>query len=171
MSEQWLEKVEQLVEGVCRDQGCFLYDLEFSGIGKGRTLRVFIDKDAEAGAGIEDCSLVAQVLNERPELDELVPGDSYSLEVSTPGLDRVLKKPWHFSKVLGKKIYVKTSKPLEAVGVEDKKWKNAKTVELVLDGADESGILFKAKECEIKIPYGAIDKARLVFEIVKGKKK
>lgn len=169
MPEAWLEKVEQLISQVCEKHSCFLYDLEFVGIGKGRTLRVFIDSDT--GAGIDECSLVATALNENPELDELVPGDSYNLEVSTPGLDRQLKKPWHFQKVIGKKIYVKTSKPLESVGVEDKKWKAAKTVETVLAEADQDGILFKTKECDLRIPYGVIEKARLVFEIVKGQKK
>ncbi|MFP5520002.1 MAG: ribosome maturation factor RimP [Bdellovibrionia bacterium] len=169
MSEAWLQQVEQLVANVCQQHGCYLYDIEFVGLGKGRTLRVFID--SEQGAGIDECSHVATSLNEHPELDKIVPGESYNLEVSTPGLDRELKKPWHFEKVIGKKIYVKTRKPLEAMGVEDKKWKAAKTVETVLEAADGEGILFKPKECEIRIPYQEIDKAKLVFEIVKGQKK
>lgn len=169
MSDAWLEKVEQLVSRVCEQHSCFLYDMEFVGIGNGRTLRIFID--SEAGAGIDECSLVATALNEQSELDKLVPGETYNMEVSTPGLDRTLKKPWHFQRVVGKKIYVKTLKPLEEVGVEDKKWKAAKTVETILTEANQDEIMFKTKECEIRIPYGVIDKARLVFEIVKGQKK
>lgn len=173
MSEtpSWMEKVENMANEVAAREGCLLYDLEFVGAGKGRTLRVFIDKE-DGSISIDDCSNVSKGLNELLDSDEdLIPGGAYNLEVSTPGLDRNLKKPWHFQKVVGKKIYIKTSKALESVGVVDKKWKAAKTVEEVLESADESGVRFLVKDVEIKIPYAMIDKAKVVFEFNKGQKK
>ncbi len=172
MSEnpQWMEKLESLAQEIAVREGCVLYDMDFSGTGKNRTLRIFIDK--ETGIGIDECSDVAKGINEVLDAQEdLVPGESYSLEVSSPGLDRHLKKPWHFEKVIGKKVFIKTSKSLESVGVTDKKWKSAKTVEEVLQSADAEGIRFVVKDVEFKIPYSLIEKAKLVFDLNKGQKK
>lgn len=174
MSEtpSWMEKVESMVTEVAAREGCLLYDIEFIGGGKGRTLRIFIDKDEEGAVSIDDCSNVSKGFNALLEADEdLIPGAAYTLEVSTPGLERTLKKPWHFKKVIGKKIYVKTTQALESVGVTDKKWKSAKTVEEVLSSADEKGLRFMVKDVEIQIPYNLIDKAKVVFEFNKGQKK
>ncbi|MFS4460319.1 ribosome maturation factor RimP [Bdellovibrio sp. HCB2-146] len=172
MSEKpsWMDKVESMASKVAAQEGCVLYDIEFVGIGKGRTLRLFIDKE-DGSVSIDDCSNVSKGINAFLDESDIIPGDAYNLEVSTPGLDRHLSKPWHFQKVVGKKVYIKTAKALETMGVTDKKWKAAKTVEEVLESADDSGIRFVVKDVEIKIPYGMIDKAKLVFEINKGQKK
>lgn len=173
MSEtpSWMEKVEAIANEVAAQEGVLIYDIEFVGLGKGRTLRIYIDKE-DGSVSIDDCSNVSKGLNEFLDANEdLIPGGTYNLEVSTPGLDRVLKKPWHFQKAIGKKVYIKTSKALESAGVTDKKWKAAKTVEEVLDSADEGGIRFIVKDVEIKIPYAMIDKAKVVFEMTKGQKK
>ncbi|WP_413944500.1 ribosome maturation factor RimP [Bdellovibrio sp. HCB-162] len=173
MSEtpSWMEKVEAIATEVAAQEGVLIYDIEFVGLGKGRTLRIYIDKE-DGNVSIDDCSNVSKGLNEFLDANEdLIPGGAYNLEVSTPGLDRVLRKPWHFQKAVGKKIYIKTSKALESAGVTDKKWKAAKTVEEVLESADEGGIRFVVKDVEIKIPYNMIDKAKVVFEMTKGQKK
>jgi ribosome maturation factor RimP len=173
MSEapSWMEKVENMAREVSSRESCLLYDIEFVGVGKGRTLRLFIDKE-DGTISIDDCSTVSKGLNELLDQDEnLIPGGAYNLEVSTPGLDRTLKRPWHFQKVVGKKIYVKTVKSLESMGVLDKRWKAAKTVEEILETADEESIQFVVDGVVIKIPYTMIDKAKLVFELNKGQKK
>lgn len=169
-SPSWMEKVEIMASEVAAREGCILYDIEFVGIGKGRTLRVFIDKE-DGSISIEDCSNVSKGLNLLLDTEDIIPGEAYNLEVSTPGLDRHLKKPWHFQKAVGKKVYIKTSKALESAGVTHKKWKSAKTVEHVLDSADDSGVHFKMDDADIKIPYELIDKAKIVFEFTKGQKK
>lgn len=170
-SPSWMEKVEKMANEAATTEGCLLYDVEFVGAGKGRVLRLFIDKE-DGSISIDDCSNVSKRLNEFLDANEdLIPGGAYHLEVSTPGLDRHLKKPWHFQKAVGRKVYIKTLKALESVGVEDKKWKAAKTVEEVLESADEQGIRFVVKDVEIKIPYAMIDKAKVVFEFTKGQKK
>ena len=167
----WIKKIESIVNDVAEREGCLLYDVEFVGAGKGRVLRIFIDRN-DGNVTIDDCSQVSKGLNEILDAnEELIPGGSYSLEVSTPGLDRSLKKPWHFQKVIGKKIYIKTQKPLESLGITDKKWKAAKTVEDVLEAANDSGISFMIKDVEIKIPYSFIEKAKLVFDFNKIQKK
>lgn len=166
----WMKKVEEMAEEVAIKEGCRLYDIEFSGIGKGRTLRVYVDRE-DGLPTIDDCSNVSKALNDLLDANDPIPGEAYNLEVSTPGIDRVLKKPWHFEKVVGKKVYVKTTETLEKMGVDDKRWKAAKTVEEVLAGADNEAISFKVKDVSFRIPYGMIDKAKLVFEFNKGQKK
>ncbi len=172
MSEtpSWMEKVVTMANEVAAREGCLIYDVEFVGVGKGRTLRVFIDKE-DGSISIDDCSNVSKGLNLLLDADDVIPGGAYNLEVSTPGLERHLKVPWHFKKAVGKKVYIKTSKALESVGVTDKKWKSAKTVEQVLESADDSGVRFVVDDVEIQIPYALIDKAKVVFDFTKGQKK
>lgn len=174
MSEvpSWMETVEKFANEAATQQGCFIYDIEFIGGGKGRTLRIFIDKEVEGAISIEDCSNVAKAFNALLEPNEdLIPGASYTLEVSSPGLERHLVKPWHFKKAVGKKVYLKTSKALESCGVEDKKLKAAKTVENVITAADDEGVQFAVGDVNFKVPYAIIEKAKVLFEINKGQKK
>lgn len=167
----WMTKLEAIVQDITAQESCVLYDIEFVGIGKGRTLRIFIDKD-DGSVGLDDCANVSRKLNEVLEAQEdLVPGDAYTLEVSTPGMERHLRKPWHFQKVVGKKVYIKCTKAFGEAGVEDKKWKAGKTVEDVLESADDNGVRLVVNGVELNIPYEMIDKAKVIFEMTKGQKK
>lgn len=169
MTESWMIKVEEIAKNIAEAEGCVLYDIEFTGIGKGRTLCVYIDK-ADGSIGIDECSRVSHGLDAALE-DSLIPGEAYNLEVSSPGLERRLTKPWHYSAAVGKKISLKTNKALEAAGIEEKRWKAAKTVEGVIALADGDSVTVKVKEGDLKIPLAMIEKAKLVFEMTKGQKK
>ncbi len=167
----WMSKVESVAQEIAISHGCLLYDIEFVGAGKARVLRLYIDKE-DGSIGLDDCAHVSRLLGEiLDQQEDLVPVEEYNLEVSTPGLERHLKKPWHFQRAVGKKVYIKTSKSLESVGVTDKKWKAAKTVEQVVESADDAGVHFIVEGVEIQIPYSLIDKAKIVFEMNKGQKK
>ena len=169
--EDWLEKVEKIAQEIVEREGCILYDLEHTGTGKGRILRIFIDK--ESGVGIEDCSNISKGINLRLDVEDIVPGSEYNLEVSTPGLDRQLKQKWHFQKVVGKKIAVQLSKSLGTISaVEDKGLIAMKKFEDVLVAADEENLFFEIRKNKVKIPFSAVEKAKLVFEYkVNSKKK
>ena len=78
--EAWLEKVEKLAQEVAEREGCILYDVENSGSGKGRILRIYIDK--EGGVGIEDCSNVSKGLNLMLDVEDIVPGAMYVCIIS-----------------------------------------------------------------------------------------
>ncbi len=172
-TQDWMAELEKRAASVAEREGCVLYDLEMVGLGAGRTLRVYIDK--ESNVGIEDCSNVSRGLNEiLDDESDLVPGGPYMLEVSTPGVDRHLKRLWHFEKVVGKKVWVRLSSALETLGVEDKKWKNAKTLELVLNQVKDQKLSFmldvQGGSAEVLIPLKAVEKAKLTFEITKNEK-
>ncbi len=160
-----IQKFRELAEPLIQQEACILYDIEFSG----RVLRIFIDKE-DGAASIDNCTNVARGLNDLTEENDPVPGGAYNLEVSTPGLDRTLRLPWHFEKVAGKKIWVKTSKALETLGVEGKKWKSAKTFSEMLNSVSPEGIRVQLDEEELLVPFEAIEKAKLVFEIAEKPK-
>jgi ribosome maturation factor RimP len=105
LTSSQLEQIRHFAEEVTSREGCVLYDLEFRE-GPGRTLRVFIDKD-NGGASLEDCVNVSKGLNLRLDVEDVIPGGAYELEVSTPGLDRKLSQLWHFEKAVGQTVQVK----------------------------------------------------------------
>lgn len=99
--------VEEIVVKLLQDTNIELIDVEYVKE-KDWYLRVFIDKDG--GIEIEDCQSLSEQLEEK--LDELDPiSDSYYLEVSSPGLDRALKKDKDFQRHLGDKIEITTYAP------------------------------------------------------------
>lgn len=163
----WIQRIEKMAEDIANQQGCFLYDLEFA---SGRVLRVFIDK--EQGAGIEDCSNVSKAMNEFLDSDDLVPGGNYSLEVSTPGIDRTLKKAWHFEKVIGKNIWIKTQNAFETFGITHPMHLKAKQVEAQLTAFSDGVLTLETSQTELKIPLAEIEKAKVLFEMAaKGQQK
>lgn len=170
LSEQLIQKIESLAEDIATREGCRLYDIEFAGSGQGRILRVYIDK--LGGAGIEDCSNVSRGLNLILDVEDVIPGGAYSLEVSTPGLDRVLRKPWHFTEAVGKKIWMKTSKSLGDLGMQSKKLQSAKQLSELVASTTETGVNFLIENENVFVPFDVIEKAKMVFEFKeKGKKK
>ena len=169
----WLSDIEVLAQEVAKLEGCVLYDLEMVGTGNGRTLRIYIDKDT--GVGVEDCSSVSKGLNLKLDADDIVPGGNYHLEVSTPGLDRILTKRWHFEKVIGQKIYVKLAQSLGSLGVTEKTIMAMKQFEEPLKAVAGDDLVFDIRSFEVKVPMSKIEKSKVVFEMktnsIKKKKK
>lgn len=162
----WLARVEELASQLAEKEGCRLYDLEFSS----RVLRVYIDKVPMAG--IKDCENVSRGLSEILDADEsIIPGEHYQLEVSTPGLERALKKDWHFQGAIGKKVKLRTQKSLESLGISVNQLKNAKSLEAELIRVEGPILVFEFERQEVKVPMDAIEKARILFEFDKNEKK
>lgn len=164
-------KLETLAGEVAKREGCELYDLELNGSSGRRTLRVFIDRP-EGGVGIEDCSNVSRGLSLLLDVEDPIPGGAYDLEVSTPGVDRPLRQPWHFQRVIGKKAWMKLDQALENFGAQNPKNKPAKQMTALVEAADDASVTVRFEEEQMKLPYSAIEKAKLVFEMPeKGQKK
>ncbi len=161
----WLKKVEDLASDIAIREGCILYDIEFSS----RVLRIYIDREPQAS--IQDCENVSKGMSLILDVENIIPGEHYQLEVSTPGLERVLKKEWHFKKAVGKKVRIKTNTALENLGVGYERWKKTKTVEHQLSAFDDKMLFFTVPEGELKIPLGAVERAKVVFELEKNNKK
>lgn len=104
------EKVESLIKEKIQGLGYELYDVQYAKEGKDYFLRVFIDK--EDGIDLNDCEKVSNEIN--PLLDEKdFIKEMYFLEVSSPGIERVLRKDEHLKDSIGKEIEVKLFKPIE----------------------------------------------------------
>ena len=103
------KEVLALLEPIVQEKNIGIWDLEFKKEGKDYFLRVFLDK--EGGISIDDCEFVSRALEEK--LDEEDPiSQAYMLEVSSAGLDRIIKYDFHFEKCMGKKVDVKLFAPL-----------------------------------------------------------
>jgi ribosome maturation factor RimP len=99
-----IEKVREVLEPLLRYEGLKLWDLEYQREGKGMVLRVYVDK--EGGANVEDLSRVSRQLGDLLEVKEAIEG-KYTLEVSTPGVNRKLTTLEHFRSFQGKRIRLK----------------------------------------------------------------
>lgn len=104
-----VQSVTELVEPVVREEDLELVDIEYKKEGQGWYLRIYIDK--KGGVTVDDCQKVSRRIEDMLEIDEIV-NSAYILEVSSPGLDRPLKKEKDFLRSLGKKIRVTTYSPI-----------------------------------------------------------
>ena len=167
ISETSIQKIETIANEVATREGVQIYDIEFSGGPQGQVLRIFIDK--EGGVGIEDCANVSRGLNTLLDENDPIPGGKYNLEVSSPGLERPLKKAWHYQQAVGKKVWLKLQRALENFGSTDPKLKAAKQITETLLAVENDNVKIKVGEEELNIPFSAIDKAKTVFDFNEGK--
>ncbi|ANQ85272.1 ribosome maturation factor RimP [Azoarcus olearius] len=137
--------VENLVEQVVSGLGYELVDFELSP--KGRLLRVFID--IERGVTVDDCATVSNQLTRVFEVENV---DYDRLEVSSPGLDRPLKKLADFERFAGQEIQLRLSLPIG----------NQRNFVGVLQGVRESSVVLLTEKGELLAPFEEIEKARLV---------
>ncbi len=164
----FIPKLEEIAKEVAAREGCEIYDLEFT---PQRVLRVFLDK-AEGQVSVADCANVSRGLNLMLDVDDVIPGGAYNLEVSSPGLERTLKRPEHYKKVVGKKIWLRVTQALSSLGVEDKKIGSAKQVQGTLTEMTEEGLRLEVDSeaapvkvsITILVPWDKIEKAKTVFE-------
>lgn len=100
-------RVWELAAPLARAQGMEIVDIEFRSEGSrgGKVLRLYLDKDG--GPTVEELSRVSRELSELLDADQSVPGP-YTLEVSSPGINRPLKTPEHFMRFIGKRVRVRT---------------------------------------------------------------
>ena len=103
-------ELEALLGPTVEGLGCRIWGIEYLGHGKRGTLRVYIDNDA--GVTVDDCERVSKQVSSVLDVEEAV-SQSYTLEVSSPGLDRVLFKPEQYADSIGETVDVRLSFPLE----------------------------------------------------------
>ncbi|MEO0617198.1 MAG: ribosome maturation factor RimP, partial [Pseudomonadota bacterium] len=92
------DEIEALVAPVLEREGYELIDVEFESAGGRSTLRLFID--AENGITLDDCERASNAVSGVLDVEDLVPGEYY-LEMSSPGLDRPLRRPSHYERYVG----------------------------------------------------------------------
>lgn len=105
--------IEQTVAAALDGQGVELIDLVIQNQGRKKLLQFFVDKDG--GVTLDDCSALTDKIDSVLEMENLIDG-AYILEVSSPGVKRVLKKPAHFKKFINERVRVVLKTPLEGRG-------------------------------------------------------
>lgn len=105
-----IDKVREIAQRVADSSGLELVDVDLRGSGKARTLRIFIDKPS--GVTHEDCSNFSREVGTIFDVEEAVPGGTYTLEVSSPGLDRRLLKAGDYERFTGNLVKLTTINPV-----------------------------------------------------------
>ncbi len=105
-----LDKIQEIVDRVAQSSGLEVVEVDLRGGGKARMLRIFIDKPG--GVTHEDCSNFSREVGTIFDVEEAVPGGQYTLEVSSPGLDRKLSKPADFERFTGSLVKLMTRDPV-----------------------------------------------------------
>ena len=140
--------IEQILEKDISSFGCYIWGIEFSGKITNPTLRVFIDKDS--GISIDDCEAVSRHISKVLESEEEI-GDDYSLEVSSPGMDRKFFKDSQYDYYLGHALKIKF------LG-EDNKFI---TIKGVLVRTSKDSIFLENNQEELEIYFKSIKKGTL----------
>ena len=143
------DELRRLLEPGIERQGYELSDLEAKLSGKGGLLRIFIDHPD--GISLEDCEKVSQAVSALLDVEDPLPGQ-YSLEVSSPGLDRKLTKVEHFQRFTGEVVKVQMRFPIEG----------RKRFRGTLVSSNDENIVVDVDGESHSLPMATIDTARLV---------
>ncbi|MEX1047185.1 MAG: ribosome maturation factor RimP [Actinomycetota bacterium] len=141
--------VEALVRPLVESSGLELVEVTLRKEGGRRVLRVTVDR--EGGVDLDTIAAASERISRRLDIEEVSPGP-YSLEVSSPGIERPLRSATDFERKVGEKVRVKVLSPEPATFMG----------RLIV--ADAEGIVVDAESGEVRITYGDVASARTVFE-------
>src|SRR5271170_7956888 len=189
-----LDQIRTTAQRVATSLGLDVVEVDYQGAGKSRVLRVFIEKNAEERARLavpaeaaetaeqhdhpthrehlsgithDDCQAFSRDFGTVLDVEDLVPGDDYTLEVSSPGLDRALHGVEDFRRFTGSLIKVRTMEPVAG----NRHWQGRLTqvsdsrIILDLNAVKQKGKSKKANQETAEIQISNIEKANLVPEI------
>jgi len=143
------EILHNMIEPIVVSLGCELWGLEYLTQGRYTTLRIFID--GPQGVSLEDCEKVSRQVSSVMDVEDPIDGE-YTLEVSSPGMDRPLYTPAHYARYVGETVNVR----LRIARDGRRRFKG----EIVkVDGGD---VVITVEGKEILLPVDAIDKANIV---------
>jgi ribosome maturation factor RimP len=153
-----LKKVERLIAPIVSDLHLDLYDLEF----RGGTLRVTIDRPVgvDEGLDLEAIALATRLIGRELDHDDPM-GGHYTLEVTSPGLERSLRIPAHFQRSIGKTVALRLRDIVTSDGE-----RTERRLQGVLVAADDQAATIQLNDpalTERTVPYDKIDRARTVF--------
>ena len=170
-----VDRVREIAERVAGTSGLEVVDVEFRGGGNARMLRVFLDKptapggDPLAGVTHGDCANFSREFGTILDVEDAVPGGSYTLEVSSPGLDRKLSRPADFERFTGSRVKLMTRQPLNNNRYFEGRLESFHDGRLTLDlsaASKKSRKKMGAAEGEkIEVDFSNVEKANLVPEI------
>ena len=153
MSEPMASKIEEIAQRVAQPEGLEVVEVEVKGGGNQRFVRISIDKPAGVTHG--DCELVSQQVGTILDVEDVVPGGRYTLEVSSPGVERKLLKPEDYRRFQGRKARITLREPREG----RRNWEGT------LAGIEDGAVALEMQAgTTTRFPFDQIQKANLKFE-------
>ena len=153
MWEAMASKIEEIARRVAESEGLEVVEVEVKGGGNQRFVRISIDKPA--GVTHADCELVSQQVGTILDVEDVVPGGRYTLEISSPGVERKLVKPRDFERFQGKKAKITLRDEVEG----RRHWEGT------LAGFADGNVQLEAEPGKtVRLPLDRIRKANLKFE-------
>ncbi|HXZ28255.1 MAG TPA: ribosome maturation factor RimP [Terriglobales bacterium] len=163
-----LEHIREVVDRVAAGLGLEAVEVELRGGGKSRLLRIVIDRPG--GVSHEDCAALSREAGTILDVEDAVPGGSYTLEVSSPGLDRKLARAADFERFLGRRVKLMTREPVNGNRFFEGRLERFGEGRLVLslEGKRQKEKGRKASEAtpgpQVEIELANVEKANLVPE-------
>ena len=151
--EEVTAKVLEIAERVGASEGLEIVEVQLLGGGGARVLRIFIDKPE--GVTHADCETISQNVGTILDVEDVIPGARYTLEVSSPGVERKLTKPRDFERFVGQKVKVALRQPIEnqrhfmgtlksfAEGILTLEPSPGKSVQFPLDQVEKANLKFE----------------------------
>jgi ribosome maturation factor RimP len=153
MKETVASKIEEIARRVASSEGMEVVEVEVKGGGAHRFVRISIDKPAGVTHG--DCEQVSQQVGTILDVEDVVPGGRYTLEVSSPGVERKLLKPQDYQRFQGKKARITLRDPVEG----RRNWDGT------LAGIENGMVVLEIEAGKaIRFPFEQVQKANLKFE-------
>ena len=144
-------KVEELLINTINELGYELYDIEYTKEGKEYFLRIFIDK--KDGIDLNDCEKVSNKINDMLDKANFI-NEQYFLEVSSPGIERFLRKDKHFKDNIGLLVEAKLFRPIQ----------NEKRIQGILKDFSDDYVLIEVEKSDIKIDRKNISIIKTIYE-------
>jgi len=151
--ETIIAQIAEIAQRVGDSEGIEIVDVQFLGAGRGRVLRLFIDRPQGVSHG--DCEFISQQVGTILDVEDVIPGDSYTLEVSSPGLERKLQRPKDFERFVGQKARIVLREPVE----NQRRWEGK------LAGFSDGIVALEPSAGRlIHFPLAQVEKANLKFD-------
>lgn len=151
--ETLTDRITRIAERAAAREGIEVWDVEVLGGGRSRMVRLYIDKPGGVTHG--DCELMSQQVGTVLDVEDVMPGGSYHLEVSSPGIERKLRKLQDFQRFAGQKARVALHQPIDG----------QRRFEALIAGVEEEAILLETAPGKVlRIRMDQVEKANLKYE-------
>lgn len=152
-------RIAELVTQTVEDAGCELWGVELHASGKHSKLSIYIE-NAQDGVSVDDCERVSRAVSDLLDVEDVMTS-AYALEVSSPGMDRILFTPEQFEQSVGADLEVRLNAPVDG----------RKKVVGQLVGVEEQQAVVRSGDDEYVLPIESIARARIVPNYEIGKRK
>ena len=152
MQEAVASKIEEIAGRVAGSEGIEVVEVEVKGGGNNRFVRISIDKPE--GVSHADCELISQQVGTILDVEDVVPGGRYTLEVSSPGLERKLVKPADFERFRGRKVRITLRAAVDG----------RRTFEGTLAGLADGAVSVETASGQLRFGLDQVQKANLKFD-------